>query len=88
MRDSTFVGWVAMNALTSAVVFSVLLIYDPLNVLAKDGRGAVVVTGGLAAIAVVVGGLSFKSSPGRFAAVGGIVILVVIGLGSAYLSLS
>lgn len=88
MRESSFVGWLAVNALTPAVVFAVLLVFDPLEVLSRNGRGAVLLTGGLAAIAVVLGAFSFRSTPGRVGALGGIVILVVIGLGSAFFSIS
>jgi hypothetical protein len=79
MRENNPVGWFALNALTTALLLLVLMFFDPLQVLASDKRGAMLLALGLLVVATLLGVLSFRSGPGRCAAVMGGILLVLVG---------
>ena len=81
MREGSILGWFAVNALSAALLFLVLLFFDPLWMLAKDGHGAALLMTGLAVLAVLLGVSSFRTKPGRVGAIGGGVLLILIVLG-------
>jgi hypothetical protein len=88
MREGNAVGWFAVNALSAALLFLVLIFFDPLRVLANDGKGAALLMTGLAVLAVLLGASSFRTTPGRVGTIGGVILLVLIGLGWAFFSIS
>jgi hypothetical protein len=79
MPDNSYLGWFSFNALSFAVILSVLSVFDPMGVLG-DHRGAQFVAAALALVAAVLGFGAFKTGPGRVGGVGGAALLVVLGL--------
>ena len=79
MRDNNYLGWFSFNALSFAVILSMLSVFDPLAVFANR-RGAQFVAAALSLVAAVVGFVAFKTGPGRVDGVGGAALLVVLGL--------
>jgi hypothetical protein len=88
MSEGNAVGWFAVNALSAALLFLVLIFFDPLRVLANDRNGAALLMTGLTVVAALLGASSFRTKPGRVGAIGGVVLLVLIGLGWAFFSIS
>jgi hypothetical protein len=87
MRDNNYLGWFSFNALSFAVILSVLSIFDPLGVLANH-RGAQLVAAALSFVAAVFGFGAFKTGSGRVGGVGGTALLLVLGLWLSWTTLA
>lgn len=87
MRDNNYLGWFSFNALSFAVILSVLSVFDPLHILA-DRRGALFVAAALSVVAALAGFCAFKTGPGKVGGAGGAALLVVVGLWLAWTTLS
>jgi hypothetical protein len=87
MLDNKYLGWFSFNAVSFAVILSVLSVFDPPDILANR-RGAQFVAAALSLVAAVIGFCSFKTGPGRVGGVGGAALLVVLGLWLSWTTLS
>jgi hypothetical protein len=87
MRDNNYLGWFSFNALSFAVILSLLSVVDPLDLLANR-RGAQFLAAALSLMATVGGFCAFKTGPGRVGGIGGAALLVVLGLWLSWTTLA
>ncbi len=82
MRENKFMGWSAFVLFAVAAAIMVLLVFSP--VLEKydilNPQTAMIASGVLALAATVLGFFAFKTSQGKVAAIGGLVLALAVGV--------
>lgn len=80
MGSNKLVSWTAFTAFALAIVIAVLLVFAP--TLAQFGlsvsAAAVWVIGVLALLSTILGLIAFRTSQGKIAAIGGVVLLLAV----------
>lgn len=80
LRNSKLVGWIALGVLITAVVvlLSGVLFSDILSEGGLTAEFAMWAAGGLAAVSVVLGLISFRSPAGKVATIGGLALVALV----------
>src|SRR5258708_3349836 len=82
MRESAFIGWSGFALFVLAIAILVLLIFMPAlgryDIVSPEAGGFV--GGVLALLATVIGFVGFKTAQGKVAAIGGLVLVAILGV--------
>jgi hypothetical protein len=82
LRDNSFVGWSGFGLFVLAIAILVLLVFQPVleryNII--NVEAGTFVAGVLSVIGTIVGFVAFKTAQGKVAAIGGLVLVVILAI--------